>query len=96
MEELKKKIYELINRVTNSVYTSTLDVRYEDGVYILRLDLNCKDAAPISLGYQGDEDGFLLYLENEFRKRKLQNTRYTKGNLVTGDRKSPFYPIIEL
>lgn len=93
--ELEHEIRELINRVTCSEYISSLDVKHEDNIYTLRLGLNCKDAAPISFGYQGDEEGFLAYLEKEFRKRKLQNTKYTTGALINGNA-NQLYPIIEL
>lgn len=92
---LECRIRELINKTTNSQYISPLDVKEEDGVYTLRLGLNCKDAAPISFGYQGNEEDFLKFLEKEFRKRKLQNTMYTSGALVNGDG-NLHYPIIEL
>lgn len=93
--KLEHDVRELINQVTKSSYISSLNIKEEDGVYTLRLGLNCKDAAPISFGFQGDEEGFLKFLEKEFRKRKLQNIIYTKGDLVNGDSKL-YYPIIEL
>lgn len=92
---LECRIRELINQVTKSKYISPLDVKHEDGIYTLRLGLNCKDAAPISFGYQGNEDGFLKFLEKEFRKRKLQYIRYTTGALINGD-SNLYYPVIEL
>lgn len=92
---LECRVRELINQVTNSQYISPLDIKEEDGIYTLRLGLNCKDAAPISFGYQGNEEGFLNFLEKEFRKRKLQNITYTTGALINGD-SNLYYPIIEL
>lgn len=92
---LECRIRNLINQVTKSKYISYLNVRHEDGIYTLRLGLNCKDAAPISLGYQGDEKGFLNFLEKEFKKRKLQDIQYTTGVLINGD-SNLYYPVIEL
>lgn len=92
---LECRVRELINQVTKSKYISPLKITYEDGIYTLRLGLNCKDAAPISFGYQGDEEGFLKFLEKEFRKRRLQNISYTTGVLINGD-SDVYYPIIEL
>lgn len=92
---LKKKIVELIEEVTCSKYIGTLDLIVNCDLYILRLGLNCKDAAPISFGYQGSEEGFLAYLRREFRKRKLQNVEYTKGTLINGD-SFVYHPIIDL
>ena len=60
---LECRVRELINQVTQSEYISPIDVKYEDEIYTLRLGLNCKDAAPISFGYQGSEEGFLKFLE---------------------------------
>ena len=79
---LECRVRELINQVTQSKYISPIDVKYED-------------AAPISFGYQGSEEGFLKFLEKEFRKRKLQNINYTTGVLINGDSNLHF-PIIEL
>lgn len=92
---LECRVRRLINQVTESKYISPLKVIYDDGIYTLRLGLNCKDAAPISFGYQGDEDGFLKFLDKEFRTRRLQNIIYTTGVLVNGDNNS-YYPVIEL
>lgn len=94
-KELIDKIRNLINTITDSKYISHLNVIHEDDLYVLRLGLNSKDASPISLGFQGDEDSFLKFLEKEFRKRKLQNIQYTKGTLINGD-SNVYYPIIEL
>ena len=93
--ELEHKIRKLINCITKSEYFSPLDVSYENGMYTLRLGLNCRDASPISLSCQGDEDDFIRFLEKEFRKRKLQNISYTTGTLINGN-SIMFHPIIEL
>ena len=92
---LENKVRDLINCITKTDYISPISIRYDDGIYTLRLGLNCKDASPISLGFQGSEDDFLKYLEKEFKKRKLQMVKYTKGVLINGD-SNMFYPTIEL
>lgn len=92
---LECRVRKLINQVTKSEYISPLKITHKDGIYTLRLGLNCKDAAPISLGYQGDEEGFLKFLEKEFRKRRLQDISYTTGVLIN-DNSDIYYPIIEL
>ena len=49
----------------------------------------------IVLGFQGSEDGFLKYVEDEIRKRKPQMREHHKTILV--DKKSPDpSPVIEL
>ena len=35
---LECRVRELINQVTQSKYISPIDVKYEDGIYTLRLD----------------------------------------------------------
>lgn len=93
--DLECKVRKLIDTVTNSRYISYLNVEHTDGTYILHLGLNCKDACPISLGYQGDEKGFLQFLAKEFKFRRLQDINYTKGVLVTEDNNA-YYPVIEI
>lgn len=93
--DLECKVRELINKITDSKYISSLNVKHEDGIYILQLGLNCKDASPISFGYCGDELGFLKFLEKEFKKRHLQDIRYTSSILINGN-SNLYYPIIEL
>lgn len=97
--KLKDKIRELINCVTCSKYIGDLDLNIEcdscTNYYTLKLGLNCREATPIAFGYQGDESGFLKYLEKEFRKRKLQNIQFNKTTLINGD-SNVYYPIIEL
>lgn len=92
---LEHKIRELINKITNSIYTSSIKVIYDDGMYLLKLGLNCRDATPISLCYQGTEDEFLNFVENELKKRRLQEVEYTNGILINEDNKI-YYPVIEL
>lgn len=83
--DLEHRVRELINRVTNSKYISPLRVTKDGDLYTLRLGLNCKEANPISMGFQGNEEGFLLYLEKEFSKRKLQDVRYNTQTIINGD-----------
>lgn len=93
--DIECRVRKLINQVTKSEYISPLSVKYENGIYTLRLGLNCKDASPISFGFQGDEEGFFKFLEKEFRKRKLQDVGYTTTALINGE-SNLYYPVIEL
>lgn len=92
---LEDRIRELINKVTDSIYISSLEVIRNDDIYVLKMGLNCKDASPISIGYQGNEEGFMEFLCSEFQKRKLQNIRRNSITLLNGN-SNVFYPIIEL
>jgi hypothetical protein len=93
--ELEKKVLDLLNEVTKSKYTSSLEINHSDGMYFLRLGLNCKDASPIALGFAGDEEAFLKWLRKEFKTRRLQDVRYTKAGLENGN-SDMLYPIIEI
>ena len=69
---LECRVRELINKVTHSQYISPLNIKEEGGIYTLRLGLNCKDAAPISFGYQGNEEDFLKFLEKNLEKENFK------------------------
>lgn len=93
LKQLEDEIRNLICSVTNYKYISQLDVKYQDGIYTLKIGLDGKEVSRISLGYQGDD--FLGFLENEFRKRQLQGVKSNKSTLLSGG--APIYPpVIEL
>lgn len=94
-KELEKKIRELIDSVTCSKYVSPLEVEEDNGMYVLRLSLNCKDAAPISFIYNGDEEGFFEFLRKEFKRRRLQEVMYSKQYIENSEVEFN-YPVIEL
>lgn len=96
---LSLKLREIINCVTNSTYTGSLEVEVvedcNDKLFTVRLGLNCEEA-PLVFGYQGSADSFLKYFEKEIRKRRLQMTKYTKATLINLDETPQLYPIIEI
>lgn len=77
MNELEKKVLELINTVTGSIYISTLKVIVDDDAYILKLTLN-QEQSPMLFYYQGNESGFLKYLEKDLRSRQIERAHYYK------------------
>ena len=93
--KLENIIRDLLNEVSNSKYTSSLNVEYEDGIYTLQMGLNCKDASPVSIVYQGDESGFLDYLAKEFRRKRFAGVDYNTNTIINGEG-NWFYAIIEL
>lgn len=95
MDHLIDKIRTLLNQITESKYIGALDVKLDNGIYILSLGLGNKDAKPISLGFQGSEEEFLKFLEKEFRKKKFQSIDRNSTTLINGDAPM-YYPIIEL
>lgn len=94
-KELENKIRDLITEITNTIYISHINIKYNHGIYTLQLGLNCKEAVPMSISYQGNEDDFIEFVKKEFIRRKPHEIRYTKGTLLNGDGVI-HYPIIEL
>ena len=92
---LEDSIRDIICKSTDSIYISYLKVMYEDGIYRLQLGLNGREAIKMSLGYQGDETGFIKYIESEFRKRIPQTVISATTTLINGDG-GIHYPIIEI
>ncbi len=94
--DLIDKIYNLINEVMCAEYTAgmTLEIngaevdkcnlcpQNTEDEYVLLLDLN-QWRAPLSLAYQGTEEGFLNFLRKEFRSRQLDKTQYYTGIQTT-------------
>lgn len=76
------KIEELVRKTMCVEYVSDLTLEIDGDEYNLLLDLN-QWRAPLSIAYQGTEDGFLKYLEKEFQSRQLQKTKYFKGIQTT-------------
>lgn len=95
MKYLEDRIRNMICNITNSKYISALDVTYNNGIYVLTLGLSNRDAKPLSLGFQGTEEGFIKYLESEFKKRRLQEVQWNTVKIINGESPS-HYPIIEL
>lgn len=94
-QEKVKIIRDLLDKVSNSKYIGPLDLQYIDGMYIVRLGANCREASPVCIGYTGDWNSFLKFIEKEFRKRRFSEITYTNAKIINGE--SPmFYPIIEL
>ena len=89
LSNLKNNIRELFFNITCTKYIGNLelDIINDCGIniYTLRICLNSPDVAPIVLGFSGNEEQFMKYLEKEFRKRRLQEIEYTKSTLINGD-----------
>ena len=98
LDNLVNEIRELFYQVTCARYTGNLDLDViedcNDKIFTLRIGLNCPDAAPVVLGFCGDEDQFMEYLTKEFRKRRLQEVEYSAVTLINED--SIVYPVIEI
>lgn len=92
------EIRDLFYQVTCTKYIGNLDLDViedcNNKIFTLKMGLNCPDAAPIVLGFCGDESQFMNYLKKEFRKRRLQEIEYTVATLINED--SLVYPVIEI
>lgn len=93
--EIEDKIRTYISKITNTICTTPLEVTYNNGVWVLSIGLGSKDAKPLSLGYQGDELGFIQYVCNEIRKRRLHLIHFNTSTLINRE-SNQYYPIIEL
>lgn len=91
---LEDKIRKIVDDVTGTKFVGRIEIHHEDDLYTLRMGMDYKTVL-IVLGFQGNEDGFLKYVEDEIRKRKPQMREHHKTILV--DKKSPDpSPVIEL
>ena len=99
LSNLKNNIRDLFFNITCTKYIGDLELDIindcYDNLYTLRICLNTPDVAPIVLGFQGNEEQFMKYLEKEFRKRRLQEINYTKATLINGNNEWHI-PIIEI
>ena len=97
-DNLINEIRELFYQVTCVRYIGNLDLDVigdcNDKIFTLRIGLNCPDAAPIVLGFCGDESQFMKYLTKEFSKRRLQEVEYSAATLINED--SIVYPVIKI
>lgn len=78
MRELENKIKEMIECTYECIFKGKVEVKKLGDSYQLRLSLN-QPERPIWMTYQGDEDDFLKYLKDEFKKRRLSDTEYYTG-----------------
>jgi hypothetical protein len=91
--ELEDKILEMVNEITGAKYTGRVTVEEDDGIWILKLSPT-KEFSMLTLGYEGDENGFISFVNKELRKRKL-NRGSAKITLINGN-SFEHKPVIEL
>ena len=73
-------ILEKLNDITQKKFLGKISVQKEDDIYTLRVYLHHAYTyqAPIVIIYQGDEESFLKYTEQELKDKKLQEVDYIK------------------
>ena len=92
MTKLEQEVLCIINEVTESCYIGKLKVIVtepkhnkcdskckilNDPIYELRLYLD-RWYTPISLAYEGTEEGFKEFIKNEFKKNKYEKVHFYK------------------
>lgn len=76
--DIADKIRQIIRDTMCEEYIGDFTVEVDGDYYNLLLDLN-QWRAPLSLAYQGTEEGFLNYLTKEFKTRQLGRATYFTG-----------------
>jgi hypothetical protein len=80
---LEDRIQQTIDGAMCTQYIGGFTLEIEDDtLWTLRLNLN-QSEAPLSLSYEGDEDGFFRFLEKELRSRQLDRVKYYSGEQTT-------------
>ena len=80
---LEDRIQQTIDDTMCTQYIGGFILEIEDDtLWTLRLNLN-QSEAPLSLSYEGDEDGFFRFLEKELRSRQLDRVKYYSGEQTT-------------
>lgn len=83
---LEEEVRTVIETMYKAKYVGTLQVLpMLDGEtqlgYKLRLGMN-KDERPIYIAFEGDKDGFIKYLKQELRIRRLAETEFYYGDKI--------------
>lgn len=77
---LEEEVRIVIENMYQAKYVGTLEVTTlgEQAGYKLRLGMN-KDERPLYIAFEGDKDGFIKYLKEELRTRRLDETKFFRG-----------------
>lgn len=78
MTDLETQILEIINKTIDGKYISKLRVVMEEDWYYLLLYMN-QEQSPLVMAYQGNEDKFKLFVQTEFKNRKMERMSYWKA-----------------
>lgn len=94
-KQLEDKIRKMINELSNDIYIAPLKVKFEAGIWSLKVGVNGKEVSQLSLGFQGSEEDFLKFLTKELKKRQIHRIVSNKVTLINGD--APMHhPVIEI
>ena len=81
-EFLEDSIRSIINENEGAVYTGSLEVVLEDGIYTLSIWLNSNEFVPFTLSFQGSEDDFLKYIQLHLKKKRFSGVKRTITTLI--------------
>lgn len=82
MEDLEKKIKDIIEQVYDCIYTGKLKVELIDGTYYLKLFLHDQHFGAVVISNQcASEEDFLTYVEKELKDRMLIRSRHYHLNI---------------
>ena len=78
MTDIEEKTLQVIETATESKYTSSFKVEVDEDSYVLKMAMT-QFLSPFVLSYQGTEEGFLKFIDREFRQRQLEEVSYFIG-----------------
>lgn len=95
MDQLEVEFRDLITKATGAKYISKLNIYEEDGFWTLEMGINCQDAKPIVVTFEGTKDQFKEYLCKDFKRRNLAEIQYVTGKKVE-EKPYDFHPVITI
>ncbi len=85
MTELEEKVLKIINEIVDGVYISSLKILVDEDSFFLKLSMN-QELSPLSIYYEGNESGFLRYIEKDLRARQIDRAKFYKLVKIDEDR----------
>lgn len=77
MTDLEQEVLDIINETIEGQYIGKFKVISDDLGYRLLLYFD-RELTPTVFGYEGTEDEFKDFIRDEFKKRKMEKTKFWK------------------
>ena len=84
MTILTKKIKLIIFKLYHAFFKGKLEVHHKDGIYTLIIGIP-SNMRPSSYNFEGTEDQFLKFIEEEFKYNNKLWINYTEARIVYDD-----------
>ena len=84
MTVLTKKIKLIIFKLYHAFFKGKLEVHHKDGIYTLIIGIP-SNMRPSSYNFEGTEDQFLKFIEEEFKYNNKLWINYTEARIVYDD-----------